>query len=313
MGCAHASGTARPAEPAAFVEPEASEAVLGAEDLLSSGEYAQAETQLERVVAEHPEDARAWLDLGLAREGLGLPKQAGQAYRRATEIEPAFAEAFNNLGVVSREQGLLDEAIDALGRAVRLKPGLVDARLNLAMAYEDAGRTEEAMSAYHQVIKLDPSDPIPRINLGLLQVGLGEFSEARATLQAARKLSRGDADLLTAVGGGLRRAKAPAVALSTLKQAMDAAGGEPSAGLLGELALAYYANGKFGDAERTMKRALLGRPKDSALRYAYSSMLLRNGKQNAARRELGAIIKSDPRSDWATRARARLKTIKSAP
>ncbi len=313
MGCAHVSDVPMTAEAGAYVEPVASEAVLRAEDLLSSGEYAEAETQLEQVVAKQPNDARAWLDLGLAREGLGLPKQAGQAYRRATEIEPEFAEAFNNLGVVLRERGKLDEAIQALDRAVQLKPGLIDARLNLAMAYEDAGRTEQATDAYNEVIKLDPSDPVPRINLGLLQVASGHLPEAKATLQSARKLSRGDADLLTAIGGGLRRAKAPAVALSTLREAMDAVGSDPSAGLLGELALAYYANGKFIEAERTMKRALVARPKDTGLRYAYSSMLLKNGKRNDARRELTALIKGDPNGKWAARARARLKAIETEP
>ena len=313
LGCASSSAAPKTPEVGSYSEPAASNAVLEAEALLSAGKYAQAVEVLERALAENRDDSRAWLDLGLAREGLGKPKQAADAYGKAAELAPDFAEAFNNLGVVLREWGSLDDAITALERAVRLKPDLVDAQLNLAMAYEDSGALEKAERAYAHVIKLSPADPVPQVNQGLLYIEMGRLSAARKRLTSARKLAKGDADLLTSIGGVLRRAKAPNGALATLNEAMDAEPDEPSAALLGELALTYYAKGRFVEAEQTMKSALDKRPKDPGLRYAYATMLVRNEKLPEARKQLNDIVRADPKSTWAERARTRLEAIEGTP
>ncbi len=60
-----------------------------ADTLLSWGEFADAQTQLELVVSHQPNQAAAWHDLGMVRHRLGLPAGAEVALRRAIGVAPA--------------------------------------------------------------------------------------------------------------------------------------------------------------------------------------------------------------------------------
>ena len=73
--------------------PEATPDVLRGERLLASGRVTEAQQVFRQAIADDPEDARAWLDLGLTHEAKGDPVSAEKAYRRATEIDPSFADA----------------------------------------------------------------------------------------------------------------------------------------------------------------------------------------------------------------------------
>jgi Flp pilus assembly protein TadD len=59
-----------------------------ADTLLSWGEFADAQTQLELVVLHQPNQAAGWHDLGMVRHRLGLPAGAEVALRRAVTLAP---------------------------------------------------------------------------------------------------------------------------------------------------------------------------------------------------------------------------------
>lgn len=60
-----------------------------ADTLLSWGEFAEAQTQLELVVLHQPNQAAGWHDLGMVRYRLGLPAGAEVALRRAVTLVPS--------------------------------------------------------------------------------------------------------------------------------------------------------------------------------------------------------------------------------
>ena len=60
-----------------------------ADTLLSWGEFAEAQAQLELVVKHLPSQAAGWHDLGMVRYRLGLPAGAEVAFRRAIALVPA--------------------------------------------------------------------------------------------------------------------------------------------------------------------------------------------------------------------------------
>ena len=307
------SSSALPAEPSAvemLSRPEATPDVLRGERLLSEGHVAEAEQVFRQAVADDPDDARAWLDLGLVHEAKQRFPEAEAAYRRAVEIDSAFAEAFNNLGVLLREGGELPEATIALERAVALHPELTAARFNLGLAYEDQGRFSDAERQYLITIEQLPGDPVPRINLAMLYLELERPDDAATQLRAARPHVRGDVLLSIAVGEGLRRAGAPTEAVSVLETALRRAGEPPPTELLAELALAYYASGDLDRAEETMRRAVGQDERDPALQYAYGSILAKRGEIGKARSHLLRAVKLDPDGPYAARARARLDALK---
>jgi Flp pilus assembly protein TadD len=312
MACA--SSPSQPAvEPIAaetLSRPEATPDVLRGERLLSDGRVSEAQQVFEQAVRDDPDDARAWLDLGLTFEARQQLAKAEEAYRRAIEINGAFAEAFNNLGVLLREGGDLGKAAAALERAVASNPELTAARFNLGLTYEEQGRFEEAERQYLITIEQLPNDPVPRINLAMMYLGLERPDDAAVQLRAARPQVRGDVLLSIAVGEGFRRAGAPTEAIGVLETALRQAGSPPPTELLAELSLAYYAAGDLERAEDAMRSAVGQDERDPALQYAYGSILAKRGEVGKARSHLLRAVKLDPEGPYAARARARLDALK---
>lgn len=299
-----------PAPDALASRPAATPDVLRGERLLQDGRHAEARQLFEDAVLRDPDDARAWLDLGLAQDALGDAAAAEQAYRRATEIDPRFADAFNNLGVLLRERGSLDESVLMLRRAVELDPGLTAARFNLALAFEDSGRRKEAERAYRATIEQLPSDPVPRINLAMLYLDTGRAEEAAVELREAQSLARDDVLLSIAIGEGLRRAGAADEAVPVLRGALERAGAPPPTELLAELALATYAVGDLDAAEAYMGQAIAQDEIDPALQYAYGAILAKQGQVGKARARFRRAIELDPDGPYAARSRRRLEALK---
>lgn len=294
----------------ALSRPAASPELLRGERLLAEGKARDAKLVFEKALADHPEDPRAWLDLGLALEEMGQWAEAERAYRRALDLEPGFAEAFNNLGVLLRERGALNDAATMLERAVSLDPELTAARFNLAMSYEELGRPAEAEREYLATVEQLPDDPIPLINLAMLLIDNGRPEDAANRLREARPMVRGDALLSIALGEGFRRAGLPADAVSILQTALRQAPSPPPTELLAELALAYYANEELDQAEETMRRAVGQAERDPALQYAYGSILAKQGQLGKARAHLKRCVTLDPKGPYAERARARLEALR---
>jgi superkiller protein 3 len=280
------------------------------ERLLVSGKLAEAQRAFEAALDENPDDARAWLDLGLTLEAQEDPHGALGAYEKAVDIDPAFAEAFNNLGVLQRESGDLDLAIASLERAVELDADFTAARFNLGLAYEDAGRIDDAEGEYLATIEQTPGDPVPRINLAMMYLDASRAEDAAAQLRATTPTVRDDVLLSIAVGEGLRRAGHPDEAIPVLRTALDVAGDPPPTELLAELSLAYYALDDYETAEGLMAQAAKQNELDPAIQYAYGSILAKRGKIGKARTHLRRAQKLDPDGPYGIRARKRLESLK---
>jgi arylsulfatase A-like enzyme len=66
--------------------------------LIRMGRHAEAQGELETVVAEFPDDAAAWYNLGIARESLGRSEEAREAWERALRADPDHPLARTALG-----------------------------------------------------------------------------------------------------------------------------------------------------------------------------------------------------------------------
>ncbi len=95
-----------------------------AAQLARSGRLDEAESLLRRHLKAHPDDAGAWLDLGMiALERGGVPGGLDQAvplFEKAVALDPELPEARFNLGMAYRELGRTDAARQQLERALEL-------------------------------------------------------------------------------------------------------------------------------------------------------------------------------------------------
>jgi len=290
--------------------PAATPEVMRGERLLVNGQLDEAERAFKQALDENPEDARAWLDLGLTLEAREDVRGARKAYQKAVALDPAFAEAFNNLGVLQRESGDLASAIASLERAVELDPDFTAARFNLGLAYEDAERIDEAEREYQATVEQTPGDPVPRINLAMMYLDANRPEDAAGQLRACVPAVRDDVLLSIAVGEGFRRARHPEEAVPVLQNALEVAGDPPPTELLAELSLAHYALEDYETAEELMGRAAKQNELDPAIQYAYGSILAKRGKVGRARMHLRRAETLDPDGPYAARSRRRLDSLK---
>jgi superkiller protein 3 len=290
--------------------PEATPEVMRGEQLLVNGQLDEAQRAFESAIDANPDDARAWLDLGLALEARNQLEAAMKAYEKSVAIDPAFAEALNNLGVLQRESGDLAASIASLERAAALDPDFTAARFNLGLAYEDAKRIDDAEAEYLATIEQTPGDPIPRINLAMMYLEVDRLEDAAAQLRSCVPSVRNDVLLSIAVGEGFRRAEHPEEAIPVLQNALQVAGEPPPTELLAELSLAYYAVEDYDAAEKLMGQAVKQNELDPAIHYAYGSILAKQGKVGKARTHLRRAESLDPDGPYAARARKRLDSLR---
>ncbi|MEJ7712233.1 MAG: tetratricopeptide repeat protein [Pyrinomonadaceae bacterium] len=97
-----------------------------------SSDFLAAARDYEQVIALRPHDYVAWLDLGSAREKLGDPAGASEAYRQAIRLAPFYAEPYWELGEALLQMNRKTEAFAELRRAVASEPGWIDDIIDLA-------------------------------------------------------------------------------------------------------------------------------------------------------------------------------------
>jgi tetratricopeptide (TPR) repeat protein len=123
--------------------------IADARRALDGHEYERAAALAQQATDDAPDDAEAWLVLGLARFRGGKPEEARLAFERAATLAPESALAQFNLGSAAYETSHFDQAETAWLEAARRSDKLLPLATERAgMAAEEAGRFEAAEKHY---------------------------------------------------------------------------------------------------------------------------------------------------------------------
>lgn len=125
--------------------------------LSEAGRQKESYEILRKVLADDPNNARAFEQLGLIELRLGHWQQSRELSRRAVDLRPALPLAWNNLGVALYQLGEHERAVDAWQRAVDLKPDLWDALWNLGLKAAEIGRQKQARAALERFVSGAPA------------------------------------------------------------------------------------------------------------------------------------------------------------
>lgn len=109
----------------------------------------------ERAVAEQPDDAGRWYELGLARLDSGQLAQSEPCWRKALALDPRHAKASANLGLVLQQTGREEEALERYRQAVAADRGLGQAWFNLGALLLGRGRALEAVEPLRAAVRLE--------------------------------------------------------------------------------------------------------------------------------------------------------------
>jgi Flp pilus assembly protein TadD len=165
---------------------------LVASVMIQQRQYLPATHILEDYVTQRPEDAKAYLGLGMAYLNLLRYADARQALEHSVQIKPDLAEAEYQLGLVAGQQGNRQEATQHWQRVVELQPHHAQALFSLGTMYLESGNLAEAESAFRQSLATDPRNMKTEYNLALVLNKLGKSEEAKQHFERYRKMQEAE-------------------------------------------------------------------------------------------------------------------------
>ncbi len=99
------------------------------------GRFEIAETQLQEIYAQRPDDPEVLFSLGYTLQNSHRPQLAIRYYERARELGFKDADLFLHRGIVLRDLGRIDEAIDSFNTAIAVRAGFEVALWHRTLAY----------------------------------------------------------------------------------------------------------------------------------------------------------------------------------
>jgi len=194
--------------------------------LMRAGQYAEALTKTDAVLAKHPRDAQLRFTKGLILAEQNRSAEAIAVFSKLTEDFPDLPEPYNNLAVLYAADGQYDKARAALDMAMRTNPTYATALENLGDVY-----AKLASQAYDKALQIDPGANVPQPKLTLLRSLNGNTTGGTvprlASAASAQRDAKAKADASAAEQQ--QRAKALAAEKAAQQAAADKAEAEKTA------------------------------------------------------------------------------------
>jgi tetratricopeptide (TPR) repeat protein len=263
-----------------------------AEALLQTGQFQDARSRADLVIARDPDNVRAHTVKGLATAGLKDMDGALEEIQRALELDPTHATSYANLGAIQIARGQSDEAEAALKKAVALAPGDVQPQLALATFYWRTNRRDMAEATLEHAVADSPSDPLANRGFALLFIVTGRPEQAEAPLKvyAAGQGVEGDialADYYIAMNR-------PQDAVPVLQRASGIANAHAAAEA--RLAGIQYVQGHRDEAYKRIDALLTQQPQNVQVLVLKARWLLSEGRKDEALAAASAAVAAEPTS-----------------
>jgi tetratricopeptide (TPR) repeat protein len=258
---------------------------LLAQALVATGRAEDAVRELEKARAAAPNDPELAFALGAGYLRIKDAAAAERLFAEVVRVRPA-ARAHVLIGRTYLEADDHERARRELRAALKVDPRVPRAHYYLGMtAVSDGGvaQVEEAIAQFQAELGIVRDDPATRLQLGMALVEARRPVEAFPYLEPIARGSKPPAQAIYYLGRGQLIAGRPAEAADTLRQALEAAQGEPGK----EVQLGMIHN-QLGQALRAVDRA------DEAARHFAEAERLSAQRAEAARERLVRYMSDTP-------------------
>ena len=223
---------------------------------------------LEAAVQTSPENANAWINLGVSYLDANQIEAAKKAYVKAEELGSNAGELQIGIALAALQQGTeLESAVIRLERVILNDPGNSGASFTLAAVEMRLGKIEPALNRLQQILKAQPNNPQARLAEARCLFTLKRFTEARQGLEAGHTLTVTSAPLADALARFL--ATCPEESLRDASRAVELAEGVweqvKTIPISETLAMALAEAGRFDDAVKQQEKTLLQIPAGTSL------------------------------------------------
>ncbi|NOX88377.1 MAG: tetratricopeptide repeat protein [Calditrichaeota bacterium] len=164
-------------------------------DLLLQNKYDQAVQKLTTLIADDPQNVRAYRLLGAAYQSLRQYDKAAEAFSKALELDPADVRIGVALGKALFQAGRYPAAEKALLKALQSDSANISARIQLARLYFQQGKYRLALPVYRSLIRENPVNSYFLKQAGKCAAKLGNHKSAVRYLEKALKLNTEDLEI----------------------------------------------------------------------------------------------------------------------
>ncbi len=142
-----------------------------------------------------PPAMRARFEHAVREHRAGRIDQAIAGYQALVADAPDFAPAYANLGAALRKQGRLVLALVCHRRALELAPDTPGFLMNIGNVLKDLDRFDEALTAHRAVVAAQPKEAQGHYNLGITLKESGAIEAALAAFERAQGLDPDNAEI----------------------------------------------------------------------------------------------------------------------
>jgi tetratricopeptide (TPR) repeat protein len=133
--------------------------VLGqADELLSTGQTAEAETLLQEAIARQGPGVEALLRLGTAQLLQSKYAESEASLRAALALAPEEPRLLHNLGLLFLRQQRYDEALPYFQQALEVRSWDPESNFYIGWIHERRGNSEEALRSYIAELNVNPTN-----------------------------------------------------------------------------------------------------------------------------------------------------------
>lgn len=156
--------------------------------LYQHGYLDRAEESFQQVIANQPDNADGYYNLGTLNLRRSNFPQATTYLQQALKYRPDYPEAWNNLGMIAAQSGQADAAVRNFQQALSLRPAYAVALLNLGNVYRRQRSFQQAEDCLTHALAIQPDDPEINYSLGMLYAQQEQMSRASEFLEKAIEL-----------------------------------------------------------------------------------------------------------------------------
>jgi serine/threonine protein kinase/Flp pilus assembly protein TadD len=252
------------------------------------GRWDSALETLNRLIEEFPRWHWAYYNRVALYVQLGRLEEGLLDADKAIELAPRYATLYNQRGAIYERMHRLSEELADVSKAVELNPYDPGFRWGLATALFHAGRLDEALEECERLVELAPRQPLVLAELGRQLAYSGRCDEAVDALDRARQTEDRSPERSVAaayvqmVYYACPDAYDSAAVAAFAREAAQESSGDTK--FLDTLGAAFYREGRYGEARKTLLRVQeVSGTESSHESFVLSMIAWRLGKPDEAR------------------------------
>jgi len=220
---------------------------------------------LNRKLAEHPNDTETLISLGHLYRLLKQPQEANKFYEKALALKPESFHLYCFSAMMYYQMKNFPKAIEQLEHSLKINPDDVDAWLGRGRTLIKLGKESAAAESYEKALSLDAENTEARFTLGVLYRRMEKFDEAQKLFESL--IDRKDyAELAKYHLGVINVKKRKSEQAIRHWEPLFLEGIRDPEFLL-NLSLVYLANKDYSKAEAILKPLQLLYPRETSIQF----------------------------------------------